>query len=69
MKEEISVDRKCIRLTICDFGKDSNVIEKRIEKLKKMLIELEKDRSGICNCINYKFWNIYWQYKICEIKY
>jgi hypothetical protein len=55
MKEEISVDRKCIRLTICDFGKDSNVIEKRIEKLNKMLIELEKDRSGICNCINYKF--------------
>ena len=53
MKEEISVDRKCIRLTICDFGKDSNVIEKRIEKLNKMLIELEKDRSGICNCINY----------------
>lgn len=49
------VDRKCIRLTICDFGKDSNVIEKRIEKLNKMLIELEKDRSGICNCINYKF--------------
>lgn len=34
---EISVDGKCIRLTICDFGKDSNAIEKKPNFLKRLL--------------------------------